>query len=90
MVIFPASATVPEGLTITVGQITWTTRGGDLTATVSEETQIQSGTTAASAPTTLTLAPDHRFRATRERRSMAQTFSEPLIAPISSFSKLPD
>jgi len=60
MVIFPASATVPEGLTITVGQITWTTRGGDLTATVSEETQIQSGTTAASAPTTQSLAPSTR------------------------------
>jgi len=60
MVIVPASAAVPEGLTFTVGQIPWTTRGGGLTATVSEETQIQSGTTAASAPTTQTLAPSTR------------------------------
>jgi len=40
MFIVPASAAVPEGLTFTVGQITWTTRGGGLTATVSEEAQI--------------------------------------------------
>jgi len=59
MVIIPASAAVPEGLTFTVGQITWTTHGGGLTATVSEE-EIQSGATAASAPTTLTLAPNTR------------------------------
>jgi len=54
MVIVPASAAVPEGLTLTVGQITWTTRGAGLTTTTLEETQIRSGTTAASAPTTLT------------------------------------
>ena len=54
MVIVPASAAVPEGLTFTVGQITWTTHGGDLTTTASEETQIRSGTTTALAPTTLT------------------------------------
>ena len=47
MVIILASAAVPEGLTFTVGQITWTTHGGGLTATVSEETQIQSGMTLA-------------------------------------------
>jgi len=57
MVIVPASVAVPEGLTFTIGQIMWTNRGGGLTATVLEETQIQSGTTAASAPTTQTLAP---------------------------------
>ena len=56
MVIVPASAVVPEGLTFTVGQITWTTHDGDLTTTTSEETQIRSGMTAASAPTTLTLS----------------------------------
>ena len=54
MVIVPASAAVPEGLTFTVGQITWTTHGGGLTTTTSEETQIRSGTTAASTPITLT------------------------------------
>jgi len=49
MVIIPASVAVPEGLTFTVGQITWTTRGGGPTVTVSEETQIRSGMTAATA-----------------------------------------
>jgi hypothetical protein len=60
MVIVPASAAVPEGLTFTVGQITWTTRGGGPTVTVSEETQIRSGMMAASAPTTRTPAPSTR------------------------------
>jgi len=54
MVIVPASAAVPEGLTLTVGQITWTTHGGGLTTMALEETQIRSRTTVASAPTTLT------------------------------------
>jgi len=60
MVIVPASAAVPKGLTFTVSQITWTTRGGGLMTTISEETQIQSGMTIASAPTTRTLAPSTR------------------------------
>jgi len=60
MVIIPASAAVPEGLTFTVGQITWTTHGGGLTTTVSEGTQIQSRMTAALAPTTQMLAPSTR------------------------------
>ena len=54
MVIVPASAAVPEGLTFTVGQITWTTRGGGLTTTVSEGTQIQSGIVEVSTPITPT------------------------------------
>jgi len=54
MVIVPASVAVPEGLTFTVGQITWTTHGGGLTTTTSEETQIRSGMTATSTPITLT------------------------------------
>jgi len=58
MVIVRASAAVPEGLTFTVGQITWTTRGGGLTTTVSEETQIQSGMTLP--PTTRMTAPSAR------------------------------
>jgi len=57
MVIVPASAAMPEGLTFTVGQIMWTTCGGGLTATVSEEAQIQSRMPAASAPTMETLTP---------------------------------
>jgi len=40
MVIVPAFTAVPEGLTFTVGQITWTTHGGGLTTTTSDETQI--------------------------------------------------
>ena len=54
MVIVPVSVAVPEGLTFTVGQITWTTHGGGLTTTASEETQIRSGTTAALIPITPT------------------------------------
>ena len=54
MVIVLASAAVAEGLTFTVGQITWTTRGDGLTTTTLEEIQIQSGTAEASTPTTLT------------------------------------
>jgi len=63
MVIIPASATVAEGITFTVGQITWTTRTGGLTSMTLEENQIQSEavemvtpftpTTTTSAPTTL-------------------------------------
>ena len=45
---------MPEGLTFIIGQITWTTHGDGLTTTTSEETQIRSGTTAASIPITPT------------------------------------
>jgi len=38
MVIVPASAAVAEGLTFTVGLITWTTHGGGSVTTTSEET----------------------------------------------------
>jgi len=54
MVIVPASVAVPEGLTFTVGQITWTRRGGGLTTTASEGTQIRSATIAAFIPTAST------------------------------------
>jgi hypothetical protein len=54
MIIIPASAAVAEGLTFTVGQITWTTRGSGLTTMTLEETQIQSGTAEASTPITPT------------------------------------
>jgi hypothetical protein len=36
MVIVPASAAVGEGLTFTIGQITWTTHAGVLTTTASK------------------------------------------------------
>jgi len=54
MVIIPAFAAVAEGLTFTIRQITWTTRGGGLTTTTLEETQIQFGTAEASTPITPT------------------------------------
>jgi len=38
MVIVPASAAVAEGLTFTVGQITWTTHDGGLATTTLKET----------------------------------------------------
>jgi hypothetical protein len=55
MVIVPASAAVAEGLTFTIGQITWTTCSDGLTTTTLEETQIQSGTAEASTPIKPTL-----------------------------------
>ena len=68
MVIVLASAAVAEGLTFTVGQITWTTRGDGLTTTTLEETKIQPGTAEASTPITPTLRtqpPLPRYRAKR-------------------------
>jgi len=58
MVIIPASAAVAQGLTFTVGQITWTTHDGGLTTTTLEETQIQSGAAEVMVlitPTTITM-----------------------------------
>jgi len=43
MFIISASAAVAEGLTFTVGQITWTTHAGGLMITALEENQIISG-----------------------------------------------
>ena len=69
MVIIPGSMATPNGLTFTIGQITWTTGPNDLIATITEEARIQSASTAASpasatasttvdtAPTTVDLAP---------------------------------
>jgi len=68
MVIVPASVAVAEGLTFTVGQITWTTRGDGLTTMTLEETQIQCGTAEASTPITptpRTQPPFPRYRAKR-------------------------
>ena len=52
----------PNGLTLTIGQITWTTGSDNFIAMTTEEAQIQSASTTASpasatAPTTLDLAP---------------------------------
>jgi len=52
MVITPTSASMAEGLMITIGQITWMTGTGGLATTTSKETQIQSATTLATTPTT--------------------------------------
>ena len=63
MVIIPASAAVADGLTFTVGQITWTTHDGGLTTTTLEETQIQSGAAELMVPitpTTITTTPRAR------------------------------
>ena len=62
MVIIPSSMATPNGLTITIGQITWTTGSDDFIAMTTEEAQIQSASTtaspaSASTPTTLDLAP---------------------------------
>jgi len=65
MVIVPASAAVAEGLTFTVGQITWTTHGGGLPTMTSKETQIQSGT--AEASTLIMLTPSTRSPLPRYR-----------------------
>jgi len=54
MVIILASVAVAEGLTFSVGQITWTTKVGGLTSTTLEETQIQSGTAEVMLPITST------------------------------------
>ena len=48
MVITSGSVATPDGLTITVGQITWTTGSDDLIAMTTEEARIQSASTAAS------------------------------------------
>jgi hypothetical protein len=60
MVIIPDSVTVADGLSFTIGQITWTTSVNSFTATATEETQIQSASTtssSATAPTALAMAP---------------------------------
>jgi hypothetical protein len=60
MVIIPDSAAVADGLSFTVGQITWTTGINSVTATATEEAQIRSASTtfsSATAPTTLATAP---------------------------------
>ena len=61
MVIIPGSMATPNGLTFTIGQITWTTGSDDFIAMNMEEARIQSTSTTASftsamAPTTVDLA----------------------------------
>ena len=62
MVIIPGSMATPNGLTFTIGQITWTTGSDDFIAMTTKEARIQSASTTASsastmAPTTVDLAP---------------------------------
>ena len=62
MVIIPGSMAMLNGLTFTIGQITWTTGSDNFIAMTMEEAQIQSTSTTASpasamAPTMLDLAP---------------------------------
>ena len=61
MVIIPGSMATPNGLTFTIGQITWTTGSDNFIAMTMEEARIQSVSTtalsaSAMAPTTLDLA----------------------------------
>jgi len=72
MVIIPASAAVAEGLTFTVGQVTWTTHSGGPVTTTSEEAQIKSETAKASTlttPTPRTRPPLPRYRAKQVNHS---------------------
>ena len=69
MVIISGSMATPNGLTFTVGQVTWTTGSDDAIAMITEEAWIQSAptttslasatnpTTTDTAPTTMDLAP---------------------------------
>jgi hypothetical protein len=60
MIIIPDSAAVADGLSFTVGQITWTTGVNSFTVTTTEEAQIRFASTtssSATAPTTLATAP---------------------------------
>jgi hypothetical protein len=60
MVILPDSASMVDGLSFTVGQITWTTGVNSFNATTTKEAQIRSASTTSSsamAPTTPTTAP---------------------------------
>ena len=62
MVIVSGSMATPNGLTFTVGQITWTTGSDGFIVMTTEEAWIQSAPTTASptsatAPTTMDLAP---------------------------------
>jgi hypothetical protein len=60
MVIIPDSMAMADGLSFTVGQITWTTSVNSFTTTATEEAQIQSAlitSSSATAPTMLATAP---------------------------------
>ena len=62
IVIIPGSMAAPNGLTFTIGQITWTTGSDDFIAMTTEEARIQSASTTtspalATAPTTADTAP---------------------------------
>jgi hypothetical protein len=55
MVIIPDSAAVANGLSFTVGQITWTTSVNSFTAAATEEVQIRPASTTSSSATALTM-----------------------------------
>jgi hypothetical protein len=60
MVIIPDTMAMANGLSFTIGQITWTTGVNSFIATTMEEVQIQSASTTSSlatVPTTLAMAP---------------------------------
>ena len=92
MVIVSGSMATPNGLTFTVGQITWTTGSDDFIAKTPEEAWIQSAPTTASpasasaptttgtAPTTMDLAPTmvHLAPTTPTSSSATPTTHRPL------------
>jgi hypothetical protein len=57
MVIIADSTAMADGLSFTVGQITWTTGVNSFTATTTEEAQIRSASTTSSSATALTTLP---------------------------------
>jgi hypothetical protein len=54
MVIIPDSVAVADGLSFTIGQITWTTGVNSFIAAATEEVQIRSASTTSSSATALT------------------------------------
>ena len=92
MVIISGSMATPNGLTFTVGQITWTTGSDDFIAMTTEEAWIQSAptttsptsatasTTTDTAPTTMNLAPTtvHLASTTPASPSATPTTRHPL------------
>ena len=79
---FPDSIAMTDGLTFTVGQITWTTGSSDFIVAPMEEAQIQSASTTLALSLTM-LAPTHRSLPHYERKSIDNTY---LLNSIDQFS----
>jgi hypothetical protein len=75
MVIIPDSMAMADGLSFTVGQITWTTGVNSFTAAATEEVQIQSASTTSSSATAST--------------TLATALTTPATAPATSITRRP-